>query len=206
MEKIDMGALLIHVDFHSDYLDPNLPPGYQMRPESPGELVEGGTITFDSFIKPALEMGIISSIAFCCNPKFSHNDYGHFRNYESPVRIVNLLQDFKDKRALSKSDHRLCQQIHQRRFILDIDLDFFLDFAPSDDNDSPPTTLIPIEETKIIDEIVAINSLLIYAGVTRVATSPEIFCSDEGEDYLRRIQEIFEQHFSVRINFDAATA
>ena len=112
---------------------------------------------------------------------------------------------FENQKKLSKAEYSLCQRILRGRIILDIDLDFFIDFMP-DEKEIIPTILVPKNERMIIEEISAINKLFSYAGITTIATSPELFCGEDGRRYLAIIQNIFAKHFLLPINFMLVTA
>ena len=79
-----------------------------------------------------------------------------------------------------------------------------MEFEPC--NEGIPTSLIPKEVTLIQNEVAAINYLFNYAAITTIATSPEMFCSEEGKRYFEEIKSIFAKHFIIPIQFDDVKA
>jgi hypothetical protein len=104
---IKPNALLIHVDLHSDYLSPRCNIDQSASPESIHKLIQNKSIAYDEFIKPAIQFGIVKTVAFCCNPK-QRNVYGNFNNYGSPIKIVEMLLDHNNHQALHKAEHNIC--------------------------------------------------------------------------------------------------
>jgi hypothetical protein len=190
---------LIHVDLHSDYLSPRCNIDQSASPESIHKLIQNKSIAYDEFIKPAIQFGIVKTVAFCCNPK-QRNVYGNFNNYGSPIKIVEMLLDHNNHQALHKAEHNICNKIRGRNLILDIDLDFFLDFIHDESDESVPCLLKPKDEHTIIQEIRAINTLFDFASITTIATSPAPDFS--WDDRTRReVENIFSNNFKVPIDF-----
>ena len=203
-KKISCNSLVVHIDLHSDFLDPRIKLETRVTSEDIKRHIELGQINFDSFMKPALQIGLINEIVFCCSTDLVHNEYGKFVNFESPVTIINLLNRYDKNKKLSSLETALCKKMLKGRIIVDIDLDFFLEFEPC--KDSIPTSLIPKNETLIQNEVAAINYLFNYAAITTIATSPEIFCSEEGKRYFEEIKSIFAKYFIIPIHFDDVKA
>ena len=198
-KKISCNSLVVHIDLHSDFLDPIIKLETRVTSKDIKRHIVLGEITFDRYMKQVLQVGLINEIVFCCSTK-QNNEYGNFPNFESPVSIAKLLSKFNKNKELSSSETVLCEKIRQKKIILNIDLDFFLDFEPCDEGTQ--TFSIPKDEELIKDEVDAINYLFRYASITTIATSPEIFCSEEGKQYFKEIQFIFAQYFLIPINFN----
>ena len=86
---IDKNSLLIHIDFHGDFLECAYDAPFTSKVIR--KQLDSGKIRRDNYIKPALEDGLIDEIIFCCNPRHINQDYGKFKNYKSPIYISNLL-------------------------------------------------------------------------------------------------------------------
>lgn len=193
--KLGLKALLIHIDLHSDYLDTAscIDNQISLDPEAVLKCIKNRAIHYDDFIIPALKMGIVGDIAFCCNPKQKGNQCNNFKNYESPIKIAEFLSQYNNGKSLS--EYSLCKKILERNCILDIDLDFFLDIKYNNTSELDESVLK--QDKTIIDEIKAINTLFDFASITTITTSHDL-----GWDRERHhIQKIFSQHFKGRINF-----
>lgn len=192
--KLGLKALLIHIDLHSDYHDPAscIDNQISLDPEAVLKCIKNRAIHYDDFIIPALKMGIVGDIAFCCNPKQRDNQCDNFKNYESPTKIAESLSRYNNGKSLSESEYSLCKKILEQNCILDIDLDFFLDFKCNSANE-----LVLKQDKTILNEINAINTLFDFASITTITTSHDL-----GWDKERHyVQKIFSQHFKGHINF-----
>lgn len=185
--KLISPSLLIHIDHHADFLTPECSFDRLVEPEEIDTNIKKGQLSYDSFIRPAISMGLIQDIAFCCYP-CSNNDVPNFTNYESPISIADRLQSYHQGAHLSDKDSQLCGNIISKNLILDVDLDFFLE--PDEKG-----FLIPKNQSVIRNEITAINELHKYSAVTTIATSPNIGNNQKG--YQQSIREIFCKHFTA---------
>lgn len=189
-ERLKPKAQLIHIDFHADYSSPITEFTSLLPPEDIASCIRNRVIQYNSFIIPAISMGIVESCAFCCFP-FEDISLGHFPNYVTPSGIVNNLTKYLKGEYLPAREKRLCSNILGRNLILDIDIDYFL--KPNEKH-----VLVPKKEDVIIAEIESINRLVEYAPVTTIAISPNI-----GKDaYQQKIQKIFSKYFTIGIDFD----
>lgn len=182
-------AYLIHIDFHADFLSPHSEIDVHISSSGIKDLINNRTIRFDNFIKIALSLGIVRNIDFCCLPHFSHPfwttaksriahgfDVSPFKNYVSPIDLLKHVKGHDQSGVLD--------------MILDIDLDFFVDFK---------SDIIRLKEnSKIIEEIKAINELFKLAKITTVCTSHDWSWQKEQRE---RVQKIFSEQFSVKIDF-----
>lgn len=151
--RISRNATLIHIDLHSDYLKPR---NENLTMNSSGDVlrhIASGHIRHDTFIIPALKNKIISNILFCCNVR-QNNDFGVYRNFETPTNILNHVE----------SNVEISNDL-----ILNIDIDYFLEFQDSD------ISLRPMLQEKIVELLEIISTLKERASITTIATSPEIF-------------------------------
>lgn len=129
--KIPKYSTLIHIDFHTDFLDPDNKLEIPNTPQQVDNLIRERVIRYDNFIKLAINMDIVKDVVFCCKPKTGDfNDLGKFKNYVSPINIVNLLMSYQKNARLPKVETLLCEQILDGALILDIDLDFLLISIP----------------------------------------------------------------------------
>jgi hypothetical protein len=182
-------ASLIHIDFHADFISPHSEIDMYISSSGIEDLINKGAIHYDTFIKIALSLGIVNNIEFCCKPHFSHplgkkvkskisgfNEVKPFNNHVSPILLIN---DINRHNPPDVSD-----------LILDIDLDFFVDFE---------SDIIRLKEkSKIIEEIKAINELFKLAKVTTICTSHDWSWKKEQRE---KVQNIFSENFSVKIDF-----
>ncbi len=190
-KKLSLDSLLIHIDLHSDLLDPRLHNLCLQSPQSIYDLIENRSITFDTFIRPALDMRIVSEIAFCCNPN-QQNDFGGFLNHKCPSRIVQLLSQYRNGAMLSEYEASICKKVMEGSFILDVDMDYFFDFK------SNGFELTLKQEEVIIQDIEAINSLFDLARITTIATSPDFIWDLNLRLYL---QKLFVRYFRIKLDF-----
>jgi hypothetical protein len=183
-------ASLIHIDFHADFLSPHTEIDVHITSSGIEDLIVKRFIRNDNFIKIAQSLGIVKNMYFCCKPHYSHRYWetvksirGHgfnvspFTNYVSPIALLKHV-----KEQNTRSD--------VLDVILDIDLDFFVDF------ESDKIRLK--EESKIIEEIRAINELFKLAKITTVCTSHDWSWKKELRE---RFQKIFSEQFAVKIDF-----
>jgi len=170
-------ASLIHIDFHSDFIDPQSEINKKIDSSGIEDLITQRLICYDNFINIALSLSIIKNIKFCCKPKCGEfNNVKPFKNYVSPIILLN---DIRRDNSLDDSD-----------MILDIDLDFFIDFK---------SDIIKLKERdQIENEVEAINELFKFAKVTTICTSHDWSWNEEQR---KRVQGIFSECFSFRINF-----
>ncbi len=188
--KLIPPSLLIHIDHHADFLTPKCAFDRLVAPKEIETNIKKGQLSCDTFIRPAISMGIIHDIAFCCYP-CPKNDVPNFTNYESPIGIVDRLQSYLQSAHLCDKDSQLCGNIVSRNLILDIDLDFFLE--PDEKG-----YLIPKNQSVVRNEIAAINELQKYSSITTIATSPNIGNNQKG--YQQSIRETFCEHFAAKID------
>jgi hypothetical protein len=108
--SITKDSMLLHIDFHSDFLDPDkelIPPITSLQVD---KFIKERVIRYDNFIKSAIKTGIVKDVVFCCKPKSGDfNDFGDFKNYVSPINIAKLLQSYKENDRLSKVDKLMCK-------------------------------------------------------------------------------------------------
>jgi len=192
-KSLNKNALLIHIDLHSDFISPKVDIHDQIPPELIQNLIKNRSIAYDEFIVASIKMGIVDNVAFCCNPK-QVGEFGEFINYESPLSIIELFSRYKNKEALLNSEYYLCKEVEKKNFILDIDLDFFMDFKSNENEE-----LELKHENTIINEIRAINTLYEFANITTISTSPAPDFS--WDDTTRRyVQNIFSNYFKGEVN------
>ncbi|MHB8882965.1 MAG: peptide arginase family protein [Thermodesulfovibrionales bacterium] len=189
-KKLNTGTLLIHIDNHVDFSTPKCSFDNLVSPEEIEKNISQGRLHYDSFIRPAISMGIIQDIAFCCYP-CTNNSVPNFTNYESPINIVGNLRKALGSESLSDMKKQLCRNIVARNLILDIDLDYFL-------TPNRLGFLVPKSDLEIKNEIAAINELHEYATITTIATSPNIGNNQMG--YQRSIRELFCKSFAASID------
>jgi hypothetical protein len=183
--KIRPKAQLIHIDYHTDFLSPCIDISPTITPEDVRQLIESRKIQNDRFIKPAIELGIIDSISFCCYPS-CHQPTGGFKNFNSPTALVD---DF--------TQAQLCSNLTGRgNIILDIDLDFF--YKPK----WGKGLLRPKSKKDIKKEVCAINSLLKYVSITTIATSPEMY----RKEFREYVELNFYSYFAIPLLFDTLLA
>jgi len=170
-------ASLIHIDFHSDFLSHRVKIDKGIDSLCIEDLIKKRMIHYDDFIKLALSLNIIQNIKFCCKPKWGEfNDVRPFKNYVSPTTLLNSIR--RDN-MFSVSD-----------IILDIDLDFFIDFK---------SEYIQLkEEEQIKKEIAAINEIFKFSKIATVCTSHEWIWNKQQRE---KIQNIFSEYFAVKIDF-----
>lgn len=170
-KKLNLKAQLVHIDHHADFLTPSYSYNTLVSPEEIADCIKDRKIHYDSFIVPALTIGIIQDVTFCCYPN-RHNEIENFINYERPIAIINKLNKYLKGQLLSIEEKLLYSNIVSRNLILDIDSDYFLTADKKD-------YLIPKRASVIIKEIKAINRLHEFASVT-TATSLNIGNSKKG--------------------------
>lgn len=146
-------SLLIHIDLHSDFLDPRDDSPEIISSKHVLEKISHHKIRHDSFIVPALNNGIVNEVIFCCNAK-QNNDYGQFKNLEFPENVIKQLSSINTR----------CRDI-----ILNVDIDYFLNFQ------SDRMKLFPMSDSEITKHMDFISCLSEKASITTIATSPEIF-------------------------------
>ena len=169
-------ATVIHIDFHSDFLDHRV-SYVSDNPDDIFKLISDKEIQFDTFIKYAISANMINEVIFCCKPQSGEmNNVDPFINYHSPVLLVDSL---------------LRKDIHlPANLILDIDLDYFIDFE---------SEIIKLKtESQIIEEIEAINKLFQYAKVTTISTSQDWSWEREHWEF---VQNLFERYFNSPVSF-----
>jgi len=170
-------ASLIHIDFHSDFLNPLSSINKEIDSLNVESLINRRQIHNDNFIKIALSLGLIKDIKFCCKPEWGEfNNVKPFQNFLSPIIILDAL---KKHVRLNDAD-----------IILDIDLDFFIDFKSE--------TIKLKERSQIENEIRAINELFKYAKVTTICTSQDWSWRKEQRE---KVQKIFCDNFIYKVNF-----
>ncbi len=185
--KLNHNAQLIHIDFHSDFLSSEIDFKTLLSSHEIKSLIENRKIRNDTFIRPAIAMGIVEDIAFCCFQN-RQQPYGDFINYVSPISILDKLNN---NEPLSNRLEKLRSNIVRENLILDIDLDCFF-------MANKKSVMIPKNRDEIINEIHTINRLFEFASITTIATSPEI-----GKDKQRKfIRELFSEYFVVNIDFE----
>lgn len=188
-KKISPKSQLIHIDYHPDILTPVIDIDTTVSPEDIRQLIENGKIHHDSFIKPAISMGIIDNVTFCCYPA-PHQSVGDFKNYISPINLVDELNKYLNDEANNTED-KLFSNISYDSIILDIDLDFFFEPKGLDD------VLRPKSKKDIKKEVHAINRLFSYATITTIATSPEMY----RQEFRDKVESVFSDCFAVPIDF-----
>ncbi len=191
--RIPWGATLLHIDFHTDFLAPSK----RLRPTTTKDqidsLIKSREIRNDNFIKAAMNIGIVKDVLFCCKPRSGEfNDCGEFTNFTSPLRLVNLLQMHKEGDLLSQSDKILCNLISQNNLILDLDLDFFVDFT-----DGP---IVLKDDALIIQETQAINDIFQHSKIMTICTSHDWSWDDKQRLHAT---SIFCKHFTGRISLNS---
>jgi len=190
--RIHKDSTLIHIDFHSDFLDPDNGLITPTTPQQVERLIRERTIRFDNFIKSAIKIGIVKDVAFCCKPTSGEfNDFGKFKNYVSPIKIAELLKSYKEKAPLPKAAKLLCKKMVDGVLILDIDLDFFVDFNSE--------TIRLKDDALIINEVKAINSIFQHSQITTICTSHDWSWLDAQRNH---VQTIFSKHFIGKVSFD----
>jgi len=157
IKSVELGVirencLLVHIDLHSDFIHPTCNIAKRETPKEILDRIKKKEINHDSFICPAIQMGIINNVLFCCNST-QINEFGIFTNYEYPSAVLSHL-----KNSPPKSD-----------LILDVDIDYFLVFRENGHELRPMSDLDLIRHLSVISEIKKMASL------TTIATSPEIF-------------------------------
>ena len=105
-KKLNLRAQLVHIDYHADFLTPSYSFDTLVSPEEIADCIKKRKIHYDSFIVPALTMGIIQDVAFCCYPN-RHNEIENYINYETPIAIVNKLNKYLKGQLLSKEEKLL---------------------------------------------------------------------------------------------------
>jgi len=146
-------SLLIHIDLHSDFINPLIQTGSINNSKDVLEAISSKMIKHDSFVIPALDNEIISNILFCCNSN-QQNEYGDYENFHNPEAVIKKI---------------ILEKAFYKEIILDLDIDFFLDFQEDG------ISLLPMPEEKIIKILQSISILRKMAKITTIATSPEIF-------------------------------
>ncbi len=190
--RITKNSTLAHIDFHSDFLAPDKRLRTPTTSHQVDRLINERVIRYDNFIKSAIKTGIVKDVVFCCKPKSGgFNDFGKFKNYVSPINIANFLQSYKAKAPLPKADKLMCEQILDGALILDIDLDFFLDFNSE--------TIRLKDDALIIKEVNAINAIFQHSKTTTICTSHDWSWEDTQR---RHVQMIFSKHFVGKVSFD----
>ncbi|EKE25751.1 MAG: hypothetical protein ACD_5C00045G0003 [uncultured bacterium] len=176
-KTLQKNAILIHIDFHSDFLNHRV-SGISDNPNEILEQVRRRKIKNDTFIKYAISVNIVNQVIFCCKPQNGEiNNVDPYVNYISPVLLVG---------KVLKKDLTFPENL-----ILDIDLDFFVDFECE--------TMKLKDESQIIEEIEAINVLFQYAKVTTISTSHDwMTWDDEQREF---VQNLFEQYFMSPVSF-----
>jgi len=190
--RIHKNSMLVHIDFHSDFLDPDKQLSRTTTPQQIDRLIKRHIIRYDNFIKSAISAGIVKDVVFCCKPKSGEfNDFGKFKNYISPRKIVDLLQDYKDGVPLPSVEKFICKRIMDGEVILDIDLDFFVDFN---------SDIIRLKDDALIkEEVNAINSVFQYSGTTTICTSYDW----SWEDIQRiHVQRMFSKYFIGKVSLN----
>ena len=190
--RIFKDSTLVHIDFHSDFMCPDDRLRTLTTPQQVDSLTRRLVIRNDNFIQSAIKTGIVKDVLFCCKPTTGDfNDCGGFKNYVSPIKIAELLQSYKEKAPLPKAEKLPCEQILNGSIILDIDLDFFLDFS------SGPIRLK--DDPLIINEVKAINAIFQHSQITTICTSHDWSWQDSQRRY---VQTIFSKHFVGNCGFD----
>jgi hypothetical protein len=190
-QQISPNAQLIHIDYHTDFLQPSVAIDSAATPTSIKQLIECGKLRNDQFIKAAMMLNIINNISFCC-PPLPHQPCGDFRNYSSPTVLVGELNKY-----LSSKDMQSCQpqdelfpQLNKGNILLNIDLDFFYEVKERGKMEPKP-------EIDIARDVIAINSLLKYATITTIAMSPEL-----NRKAYKKIAVMFSKYFALPIDFE----
>lgn len=190
--RIPKNSTLVHIDFHSDFLNPDNRLITPTTPQQVDRLIRERVIRYDNFIKSAIKIGIVKDVVFCCKPKSGDfNDFGKFKNYVSPIKIVELLRSYKEKAPLPKAEKLLCEQILDGALILDIDLDFFVDFNAE--------TIRLKDDALIIKEVSAINAIFQHSKTTTICTSHDWSWEDTQRSH---VQMMFSNHFVGKVSFD----
>lgn len=187
--KLSKNAQLIHIDYHTDFQHPEMAFRQLLTPDEIQSLIIRKKIENDSFIIPAISMGIVKDVAFCCCPDRCYPT-GNFDNYISPVAIVEHLDKYIEMVALSQNIRELCHNITTNNIILDIDLDYFLE--PNGEK-----KFISKREDVIRREVKAINKLFEFASITTIATTPQLVRNHRE----LIIKKVFSESFAVNLDF-----
>lgn len=190
--RIPWGSTLLHIDFHTDFLAPSKQLSNTITPDEIDSLIRSREIRYDNFIKAALNIGIIKDVLFCCKQRSGEfNDCGEFTIFISPLRIVELLQKYGEGNLLAQSDESLCKLILRDNIILDVDLDFFVDFT-----DGP---IVLKDDALIIQETQAINDIFQHSKIMTICTSHDWSWGDKQRQHTT---SIFCKHFTGQISLN----
>lgn len=157
----------------------------------------------DNFIWPAFAKGTIKNTIFVCDEPGSNNpyDYDSWDDYQKNTikkhLLTNTLEEFSGKRFWSInelkthiSSNLLNEFVHDKSLILDLDLDYFVDYDPSIDVYDIDEYYQVRKDTEITSDLEYIRDLYTWDCIT-VALSPN-YCGG-----LKKCEHIFNLFLQV---------